>query len=288
MTNLKYLFGFLMLTALFACEPEIDDKIDIGTPPSPSFEIIQGSTPNEFILNNTTEGAFITQWNLGSAGTAEGQSATVNFPFKGSYDITMTTFTKGGSASIAQSLTVTQDDPNSCFGNFELLTGCDEKVWKLAPEANAMHIGPNLTETWWGNSVDEVTARECHFDDQYIFRSNGAFEYDNQGAFWADTDGNGNIWPADLGLSEGCNDAASWPEKYKAWDSGIHKFSVTENSLTVTGNGAWIGLYKAGTAGEVTEPQSSITYSIAEISAERMVIFADYGGSAWRFTLVSE
>lgn len=288
MTYLKYSMLFFLVIGLFSCEPFVEDKSELGPPPNPSFTITQGDTPNDFIFENTTSGAFITQWTIEGNGKREGELVEVTMPFMGTYDVTMTTFNRGGYAVTSQTLTVTQDDPNACFGNFELLTGCDEKLWRLAPEANAEHIGPNLTETWWGNSLADVAARYCHFDDDYIFRADGTFEYDNHGDFWADENGSGVVWPADLGLAIGCNANADWPAQYSAWGSGMHTFSVTSSSLTVSGEGAFIGLYKVGTTGEVTTPQPSVTYSISSISATRMVIYADLGGSVWRFTLVAQ
>ena len=136
-----YLFVFIVIS-LAGCEPFVDDKIDIGGAPSPSFEIISAGTPNDFVLKNTTPGAFLTKWDMGANGKRDGNEVEVNFPFKGTYDITMTAFNKGGSASTTQSLVVTEDDPNACFGNFKFLTGCGEKVWKRAPESNAMIASP--------------------------------------------------------------------------------------------------------------------------------------------------
>ena len=230
----------------------------------------------------------LTQWDLGDLGKAEGAEVSINIPFKGDYEITMTTFNRGGHASTSQMITVTQDDPNACSGNFRFLTGCGERIWKIAPEANAIHIGPNLNDTWWGNSDADIGSRSCHFDDEYIFRANGEFEYKNNGDFWADSDENGNIWPSDLGLSVGCQPSSAWPDKYKTWDSGVHTFNITNETLTVIGEGAWIGLYKIGTAGEVDTPQSSVGFSILEISDDRMIIYADYGWGVWRITLVAQ
>jgi len=288
MSLTKYSLFIILLTAFMACEPYIEEKIDIGLPPNPSFDILPGDSPNNFMLVNTTEGAFLTQWDLGENGKREGTSVSVNFPFKGSYDVMMTTFTKGGSASSTQSLTVAQNDPNACFGNMQLLTGCNEKVWVLAPMASALHIGPNLNDTWWGNSEADISVRNCHFNDRYIFRYSGEFEFDNQGDFWADDDGNGNVFPAELGLTVGCHASNELPEAYAVWGSGAHKFNITPSSLTITGEGAWIGLYKVGTTEEVGAPQSSITYSILELTPNRMVIYADYGWGVWRFTLIPE
>ena len=288
MKNIYYLFSVILLTGLVACEPAVDDKIDIGSAPTASFEIEAGDTPNDFTLRNTTTGGFITHWDLGVNGSAQGEIVDVKFPNKGDYDITMTTFNQGGSGSATKTLTVTQDDASECQGTLELLTGCDEKTWKIAPEAGAIHIGPNLEETWWGNSEADVADRACHFNDEYIFRVNGEFEYDNKGDFWADTDGDGNITPSDLGLEPGCQSSSDWPEKYQAWGSNIHAFTATDSGITIAGEGAWIGLYKIGTSTEVVTPQSSVSYIISEISDSRMVIYADHGGAAWRITLVSE
>ncbi len=284
----KYSLFLFILIGLVACEPSIEDKTDIGPAPSPSFNIVTTDNPNEFILKNTTEGAFMIFWELEGASDQEGQEVLVNFPFMGSYEVKMTAFNRGGSASTTQSLTVTQDDPNSCFGNMKLLTGCGEKVWRMAPESNAMLIGPNHDEIWWGNSDNDVVERTCHFNDEYVFRSNGEFMQDTKGDFWADSDGNNNVFPSDLGVPIGCHSTDAYPEAYKSWGSGTYSFTIGESSLTVVGDGAWIGLYKVGTSDEVGTPQSSITYTIESITENRMVIFTDYGWAVWKFVLVAE
>ncbi|MEL6672248.1 MAG: hypothetical protein AAFR61_08640 [Bacteroidota bacterium] len=281
-----YIVGLLSL--MLACQPFVPEKTELGPPPTPTFEILTTSNSNDFILQNTTEGGFLAQWDLGQLGKFEGQEVEINIPFKGTYEITLLVFNSGGHATATKSLTVDQDDPNACSGNFRLLTGCGEKVWKIAPEPGALHVGPNLTDTWWGNNEGDVTARECHFNDEYIFRSNGEFEYDNKGDFWADSDGSGAIFPPALGLSVGCHPSSDWPDAFKSWDSGLHGFSVTNSTITVSGEGAWIGLYKIGTSGEVGTPQTSVTLNIDSLTEDRMVLYADYGGVVWRITLVAE
>jgi len=284
----KYISIFIIAICCVACEPQVDVKPDIGAPPNPSFEITQGSTPNEFILTNTTPDVFLTYWDLGTAGQREGATIEVILPFMGTYDVTMTTFNKGGSASATQSVTVTEDDPNACFGNFQILTGCTEKTWRLAPEAGALFVGPDLYTAWWENSDTDVNDRACHFDDEYIFREDRTFEYDNKGDFWADSDGSGNVYPPDMAIAVGCHPSSEWPSQYQAWNSGTHNFNVTNNTLTVTGEGAWIGLYKIGNGGDVLVPQSSVTYNIESINETRMVLVADYGSQLWRITLTSQ
>lgn len=291
MTFSKYsLFFFLFISIVFtSCDPYVEDKTDIGPAPTASFEIVGTDDPNDFILRSTTEGAFLVSWEIEGASDKEGLEVLVNFPFKGTYNVVMTAFNKGGHAiSNSQSVTVTQDDPDACNDNFKLLTGCSEKVWRMAPEANAMIIGPNHDEVWWGNGDNDVAERTCHFNDEYIFRANGEFFQDTKGDFWADSDGNGNVFPAGLGLAIGCHSTDAYPDFYKAWGSGLYNFSIDENSLTVIGDGAWMGLYKVGTSDEVNQPQSSVTYTIESISENRMVLFTDYGWAVWKFVFVAE
>ncbi len=157
----------------------------------------------------------------------------------------------------------------------------------LAPEAGALNVGPSLDETWWANSDTDVADRTCHFNDEYTFTSDGDFIFDAKGDLWADSDGNGDIFPADLGLSVGCHPEADFPANYAVWGSGNHSYTVTSSTITVAGLGAWMGLYKVGTAAEVGTPQESVTLNISELTDDRMVLFADYGGVVWKFTFVT-
>ena len=56
----------------------------------------------------------------------------------------------------------------------------------------------------------------------------------------------------------------------------------------MTGTGAHLGLYKAGTPPDaaVATPQPSVTYDIVSITPTRLVLRLDYGWGAWRFTFV--
>jgi len=283
-----YILGLFLIFSCLSCDPSVDDKTALGGIPDPSFNIVEGATPNNFTLVNTTADAFIINWDVDGVGNFSGEMVDVQIDFEGEYDVTLNVFSQGGSNSLTKTIIVTEDNANACFGNFELLTNCDEKVWKLAPEAGALNIGPSATETWWGNSESDVADRECHFNDEFIFKSDGSMEYDNKGDFWADTDGDGNITPPSLGLDPGCQPSSAWPAEFSVWDSGVHSFSANQDNLTITGEGAWMGLYKVATSTEVIEPQTSITYEISEISSDRMVILANHGGGVWRFTFVSE
>lgn len=260
--------------------------------PTPTFTVTpKTGAINTYTLKSTTPNVFLYQWDLGS-GTTEGKTneveANVYFANKGSYTIKLSAWGKGGSATASQTIAVAADDPNACRGNISILTNCKEKTWKLAPEAGAMVVGPDPNTVWWGNNVADLAARACHFNDEYTFTVDGQFKYNNKGDFWADTDGSGAITPSDLGVSPGCQPASAWPAKYKAWDSATNRFSITDKSLQVKGTGAWIGLYKVGEDGEVSTPSSTVTFTIQSLTNNRMVIYKQYSGFLWKFTLVAQ
>lgn len=283
----KICFIALTFLMVYSCNPDEDDKLDIGTAPQNiTFDIVPTSNPNYFNLVNTTSGTFIHQWDLGNGSLAEGDEVEAYYPRAGTFEITLTAFNQGGFGTSTASVTVTRNDPDACNETVRKLSDCGSKSWVLEPAEGAMVVGPDDVTVWWSNSAADVTARTCHFNDEYIFSEDGTFEYQNNGDFWADTDANGNILPADLGVSPGCQPSTALPDKYKVWGSGLHNYNTTSTTLTVVGEGAWIGLYKVGTDGEVETPQQSVTFQILELTDDRMVIAAVYSWGQWKFTLV--
>ncbi len=287
---LRYFAAVAFIAVFMACEPQVDDKVDIGSVPTAAFDVTPTSNPNKFTLTNKSTGTFLYKWDLGDGSTADSTVVLATYPRKGTYKVTLNAFGKGGYGSASKDIVVAQDDPTACTGNIKLLTGCGTKTWKLAPEAGALWVGPDATfgTTWWGIPAGDLPVRSCQFNDEYIFSSNGTFKYDGKGDFWADSDNNGNIFPAGLGLSVGCQPISAMPTAYKAWgDSSPRTFTINNTELKLIGLGAFIGLYKVGNGAEVMVPQQSVTYTIKELTATRMVIYINFGPGIWRFTLVS-
>lgn len=287
---MKKIVNLLVLICLFlyGCTPQQDVAIDLPAPPTAAFDVQPTANPNKVKLINKTPDAFLFKWDLGNGSKGDSSVVEAYFPFKGTYKVTLQAFAKGGFSTTTKDVVIAQDDPSSCAGNIQLLTGCSKKTWKLDPKEGTLKVGPDasFSTIWWQNGIADVAARSCHFNDEYIFSSSGIFEYDNKGDFWADTDGNGNVTPADLGVSPGCQAATVWPAKYKAWSSGTHRFTVNAKELSVVGTGAWVGLYKVATGAEVTTPQASVTYTIKELTANKLVLLISFGGGFWQFTLV--
>lgn len=288
MTIQKYTFLLLLIIGFTACEPYVEDKIDIGPPPNATFEIISGDTPNDFTLRNTTPDVFITNWEVDGVSKGEGAEIDIFLPIEGTYDVIMTTFNRGGSGRAGEQVIVTMSVENPCFGAMEMLTDCSSKTWTLLQDEAALIVGPNATDVWWNNSSDDVVGRGCLFNDTYTFTAEGVYIFDSKGDFYADDDGSGNIYPPALGLTVGCQQSDAWPADFAAWDSGTHAFEVTENTLKVVGNGAYLGLYKVGDQQETLEPEDQITYTIDNITEDRLELSMFYGVGVWKMIFVPE
>lgn len=280
---------FLVSVLLFSCKY---DNRDLGPKPVASFTVtpISGQM-NKYLLTSTSQNAFRYDWDKANgAGYVQGTKIdTVYFPDRGTYTLGLFVFGHNGIDSSKQTITVAADDP-AAITPFKLLTGNNSRKWKLAPEPGALWIGPNPSTTWWQNGAGDVISRNCLFNDEYTFVKTGSVvNYDSKGDFYVDEEG-GNPHPAGM-PPVGCYSNAAIPAQFQAWaNSGTFSFEVIgDTKLKLTGTGAHMGLYKAGTPPDpaLGAPAASVTYDIVSISATRLVLKLDYGWGAWRFTYVA-
>jgi hypothetical protein len=293
---MRKLFGntYLYVLVLFslimvACKYETRD---LGPKPTASFTVtpITGQT-NKYLLTSTSANAFRFDWDKanGSGYVMGKQVDTVYFPDRGDYTVRLFVFGHSGIDSAKQVISVANDDP-AAITPFKIITGNSSRKWKLAPEVGALWIGPDAATTWWQNGLAEVTTRSCLFNDEYTFNKTGStMVFDSKGDFYVDEEG-GNPHPAGM-PAVGCYANSAIPAQFQAWaNSATFTFEVIgNNKLKVTGTGAHLGLYKAGTPPDAAlgAPAASVTYDIVSLTASRMVLKLDYGWGAWRFTYVS-
>jgi hypothetical protein len=149
-----------------------------------------------------------------------------------------------------------------------------EGTWRLAPEANAIAVGPTEGDfSWWGNNEADVTTRACLFDDEFVFEADGTFANVQGGETWLET------WQA---TAEGC-DAPVAPHD----GSNAATWELAGSALTITGVGAHLGLPKVNNSGEIADPAdapASITYPVV-IDGDRMTVDIDFGGGFWHYVL---
>ena len=149
-----------------------------------------------------------------------------------------------------------------------------EGVWYLAEQAGALAVGPDQgSGAWWASTAGDVSTRACLFDDSVVFSSNGDFANGMGSETWVET------WQGND--PEGC--AAPVAPHNDA--TGTWTFNGTE--LTLSGEGAHIGLPKAVNGGELSGGASlpaSVTYLVS-FSPDGNTMTADIniGGGWWRF-----
>jgi hypothetical protein len=133
-------------------------------------------------------------------------------------------------------------------GNDHPLAGTS---WSLASQAGALGVGPSEGDySWWSNSAEDVTARACLFDDTYVFNADSTFSQDMQGSTWLES------WQAGA-PAEGCGTPIA-PHN----GSNAATWSADSSTVTVVGDGAFLGLAKVTNTDESGDPaDDTITYN---------------------------
>ena len=156
-------------------------------------------------------------------------------------------------------------------------------VWTMEPIAGAMKVGPAPgSSEWWQNSLADVTARACFFEDKYTFNEDGSFKMDLGGVTWLET------WQGVA--ADGCGAPKSPFDGTKSFT-----YTYTTTTLTTIGTGAHVGLAKVNNSGEISngaQVASQIAYTIVEQTKQgntrRMTLRIQAGnGVWWDFKLIS-
>ena len=174
-----------------------------------------------------------------------------------------------------------------------------EGTWTLAPVAGALAVGPAPDDlSWWSSDAAAVTARDCHFDDQYVFdagtmSTNDAGEEIWSGEYTILTDGSTWIETWQGVDAEGCGDPVAPHDESNA----PFTYVVNNDTETVTlyGIGAYFGLPKATNEGELSADAppavpSSITYNYVGGDDEpdhHATFQVVYPGGVWQFILAN-
>jgi PKD repeat protein len=217
-------------------------------------------------FTNASLNADTYSWGFGDGESSTETSPSHTYAADGTYDVTLTATNSGGSDAVTESLELTG-----------ILTWADLlEQWKVAPEAGALAVGPSAgSAEWWSLSEADLTTRACFMDDKYSLVAAGYLIIEMDGETWLEP------WQAD---SETCG-APVAPHD----GSGSYTYEVNEalTTLTVSGEGAFMGLPKANNAGELpnVDLPTSITYTIAEFvrdgAGKRLVLHIECGSGLW-------
>ena len=197
MKEIKYKIRNASLLAIFlamvACEPQMQDKPQVGNPPTAEeldFTITQGNTDFKFVMTNTSSVTGIASWDLGNGSKSSDATATGNYPLPGTYTITMTLVSRGGVATKSKTLTTTKTD-YSIFTDSKFIylsggTGVPGgKTWALDSLATGhLGVGPAGTNglAWWASAPLAKKGVKVMYDDLINFKITGfAATYTNHG-----------------------------------------------------------------------------------------------------------
>ncbi|PKP08892.1 MAG: hypothetical protein CVU09_13685 [Bacteroidetes bacterium HGW-Bacteroidetes-4] len=284
------LMGVVSLVTLYSCDKDSEETVK---DPIASFQFaVSTSNYLEVTFTNYSQNATSYSWNFGDQQTSTDESPVHVYDAAGDYDVVLTaTNSAGKSATYTQSITIT--DPNVAL---TILTGGSSKVWKLYREGSSMGIGPDAAGagSWWSLANDGK--RPCLYKQTFTFNHDGTFVFDDKGMIW----GEGDVFKT-TAFNEICfpAEAANMVNfdgvDVSAWLGGTHNFDYnpTLGTITVTGEGAYLGITKCGTSDYVSVPQNSITYDIdvEEFTGYDLmtvsVTYPDPIGHYWHFVYVS-
>ncbi len=177
---------------LVACEPMEEDAPNIGAAPKAenlSFTITQGEDDFTFVFTNTSSVTGIAKWDFGNGQSGSGDEIAVKFVTADTYTVSMSLYSKGGSASTSQEHVTTKTD-YSIFTDEKYINisgGIDAtegKTWVVdSVTSGHFGIGPigGTSPEWWSaNPLAKPSSGA--YDDEFVFKIQGfAFEMKNNG-----------------------------------------------------------------------------------------------------------
>ena len=289
-------FMLLIAFGCFVISCGDDDPVVVNnTEPISSFQFAISDTDWRVVdFTNFSTNASSYEWDFGDSNNSTEKDPTHTYAAGGTYDVTLTAIDGSKTKTSTKSLTIS--DPNQAIKD---LTGETSKTWRLFREGVCMSVGPSADDPagWWAGLTNDGS-RPCLYGQEFTFSLDGTYEFNDNGMFWAEFGLFNNVTGCDQNTPESCFDATAanmvnaCGDDVSAWLSGTHTFDYdpVTSQLTVNGMGAWIGIPKLATTGEVLTPQSSVTANVSfeEFTGyDLMHVVFDYGGAYWPVTYAS-
>lgn len=286
--KISSLFLMALLMTMVSCKK--DEPVE---DPIASFQFEVDATDYLMVtFTNYSQNAETYAWDFGDGNISTDENPVHTYDAVGTYTVALVaTNSAGVEANYSQSITLS--DPMAAQN---LLDGGSSKTWKLwRGEGSAAGIGPDADNArqWWALVNDG--SRPCVFYHEFTFNRDGSFTFDDKGIFWGEvavfsgTDNNEVCFEA-----VAANMINSDGADVSAWLGGTHAFTYdpVTGDLTLTGNGAWIGMPQLSTVGEVKVPDATRTVQITLEEMEGydlMHVSLTYpdAGHYWDFTYAS-
>ena len=285
--QLVFLLGAILLITFVSCEKEAEPAPD----PVASFQYeISDDNYLEVSFTSFSQNAVSYSWNFGDGATSTEKDPTHIYAEEGTYQVVhIATNADGVDATFSETIEIT--DPDKAL---KLLTGEVSKTWRLYREGTSMGVGENVDDPrgWW--SLENDGQRPCVYYHEFTFTREGEFIFDDDGSFWGEeavfeegTDLYGTCFetiPSNMVNKDG--------QDVSAWLSGTHAFEYEPSTgmVTLTGNGAWMGLPQLTTTGEQITPVASKSFKITIEEKEGfdlMIVLYVYDWGVWEFSYAS-
>ena len=251
-----YILLLLLLSIPFACTEENDDySIIAGLDFTAATLNADGNKTGVVPTTVPGDGRIVYTVDFGDPANTDnsdvfrtsGPMVTYSYPKESkTYTITVTAAMSGNDdVSITKEHTVVYAVPPPPSSGSPL-----EGTWKLAPEAGALAVGESSGKyNWWTSGASVVTDRACLFDDKYVFNADGSFQNVLGSETWLEK------WQGTDPEACGAPVAPHNGTNAATWES-------TSSTITIKGDGAFLGLAKVHNAGEDGNPANdSITYN---------------------------
>lgn len=289
---LTCLLGVFIITG---CDKDDDpDNPGGGTDlPIASFQWeVSADDFSEVSFENFSQNADSYAWDFGDNGTSTEKDPTYSYSAGGTYTVVLTATSGSETSTFSDDIEIV--DPNDAA---VLLNGGSSKTWKLFREGISMSLGPNADDQSWWTGLANNGERPCVYEQEFTFTTDGEFIFDDKGMYWGEYGIFNNVDGCSMDIDQACYDSSAGMfnacgDDVSAWAAGTHQYTYDPSAgeLTLTGNGAWIGIPKLGTAGETIVPVATVTASIKleeYVGYDLMKIVFDYGGAYWPITYVS-
>ncbi len=233
-----------MLT-FWACSQNEYSLPDNLTADDVDLEIVATDVLNEYtLINNTAETSAI--WDMGNGVSESGNEVTAQYTFAGTYTITVTIISQGGTVDIQEELVIAEDNPAFLSGYpYDELTGGSSRTWAVDGYASAAFgLGPTLADPteWWADASGQRAGNGL-YDDRFTFsitEDGLAFMQETNGDVYANSS-----WASDLGDTEGNLETTGGTDYVMPYDGGLSVCQIANDVLTT--DGGFLGYYAGAT-----------------------------------------
>jgi beta-glucanase (GH16 family) len=146
-------------------------------------------------------------------------------------------------------------------------------TWVVASEPGSLGVGPaEFDVSWWNGDDGVIAVRGCYYDDEYIFGLDGSYSINQQDETWVEA------WQ---GAAESC---AAPVAPHDGSVAATYDYDEEAGTLTLNGQGAYLGLSKAVNGAELTFPgeaPASVTYNVYPQEDGSLLASIEAGDGVW-------